>query len=169
MGAHFPAFVFLFFAALTHAQASDCIAIEHARDHVGEVKCISGKVLRVATNGHGTHFLHFCADAPACPFSVVVFADNLRDVGDVRQLAGRTIEIRGPVKLYDGRAEIVLRRISQLNGGARMIPPVPKAYDVETRGHYSAGRFRPGSKAKKTTATPNLNATYGNEEENEQP
>lgn len=157
----------LAFASLAHA--SGCVPIEQARDHVGEVKCITGKVLRVKANSRGAHFLDFCADSPACPFSVVVFSADLRDVGDVRQLAGRVIEIRGPVKLYDGRAEIVLRRVSQLSGGAHMIPPVPKAYDVENRGHYSPGRFRPGTKPKKTTAVPNLNANYGDDVEGEEP
>ena len=54
------------------------------------------------------------------------FASDLKDVGDVRRLTGRTIEIHGAVKLYDGRAEIILNRISQIAGGAAMIPPLPK-------------------------------------------
>ena len=44
-----------------------------------------------------------------------------------------------------------------------MIPPLPKNYDVENRGHYSAGHLRPAKKPKKTKATPNTTATYGNE------
>jgi hypothetical protein len=47
----------------------------------------------------------------ACPFTVVVFPSGLKDVGDVRRLAGRSIEIRADLKLYDGRAEIILNRI----------------------------------------------------------
>ena len=54
----------------------------------------------------------------ACPFTVVVFSRDLKDVGDIRRLTGRMIEIKGPVKLYDGRAEIILNRISQITGGA---------------------------------------------------
>ena len=60
-----------------------------------------------------------------CPFTVVVFSHDLKDVGDVRRLAGRTIEIRGAVKAYEGRPEIILSRISQIDGGAAMIPPPP--------------------------------------------
>jgi hypothetical protein len=157
----------LFFSILAHA--SPCIPIEQARAHIGEVKCVTGKVLRVKTNDRGAHFLDFCADSPACPFTVVVFPADLRDVGDVRQLAGRVIEIRGAVKLYDNRAEIILNRIGQLSGGARMIPPVSKAYDVETRGRYSPGRFRPGTKPKKTKGIPSLTATYGDEMGDEEP
>jgi hypothetical protein len=99
----------------------------------------------------------------------VVFPSGLKDVGDVRRLEGRTIEIHGAVKIYDGRAEIVLNRISQITGGAAMIPPLPKDYDVENRGHYSAGHLRPSKKPAKVKGTPNTMATYGNESEGQDP
>jgi len=43
----------------------------------------------------------------------------------VRRLEGRRIEIDGEIKSYDGRAEIVLSRLSQLRGDAAHIPPLP--------------------------------------------
>ncbi len=132
--------------------ASDCIPIHEALQHVGETKCVSGKVLRIKLGAKGVHFLDFCEDQMACPFTVVVFASALKDVGDVRHFEGRTIEIHGAVKLYDGRPEIILNRISQVSGGAAMIPPLPKNYDVENRGHFSAGRLSPTKKPGKTKA-----------------
>lgn len=105
----------------------------------------------------------------ACPFTVVVFSHDLKDVGDVRGLAGRTIEIRGTVKVYDGRPEIILSRISQIEGGAAMIPPLPKNYDVENRGNFSAGRLYPSKKPAKTKSKPNRTATYGNDVESDSP
>jgi hypothetical protein len=48
-----------------------------------------------------------------------------------------------------------------------MIPPLPKNYDVENRGHYSAGRLRPTKKPTKTKAKPNTTSTYGNDVEGE--
>jgi hypothetical protein len=149
--------------------ASDCIPIAQAGQHVGETKCVAGKVLRVKVNPAGVHFLDFCEDQMACPFTVVIFSHDLKDVGDVRRFAGRTIEVHGAVKLYDGRAEIILNRISQVTGGAALIPPLPKNYDVENRGHYSAGRLRPTKKPAKTKATPNTTATYGNDVEDDDP
>ncbi len=149
--------------------ASDCIPIHEARQHVGETKCVSGKVLKIKVGAKGVHFLDFCEDQMACPFSVVVFPSGLKDVGDVRRLAGRTIEIHGALKLYDGRPEIILNRISQITGGAAMIPPLPKNYDVENRGHYSAGHLRPTKKPAKVKATPNTTATYGEVESAEPP
>ncbi|MCU1304687.1 MAG: nucleic acid binding, OB-fold, tRNA/helicase-type [Candidatus Sulfotelmatobacter sp.] len=143
--------------------ASDCLPIGEARQHVGETKCITGKVSRVKVGAKGVHFVDFCEDEMACPFTVVVFPSDLKDVGDVRRLAGHVIEIHGAVKLYDGRAEIILNRVSQLTGGTTLIPALPKNYDVEKQGHYSAGRLRPTKKPKKTKATPATATTYGNE------
>ena len=148
--------------------ASDCIPIHEALQHVGETKCVSGKVLRIKLGAKGVHFLDFCEDQMACPFTVVVFASALKDVGDVRHFEGRTIEIHGAVKLYDGRPEIILNRISQVSGGAAMIPPLPKNYDVENRGHFSAGRLSPTKKPGKTKAKVNSTSTYGNDVEGDE-
>lgn len=153
-----------------YSKTADCIPIQEARQHVGQTQCVTGKVLRVkASRSGGVHFLDFCEDQMACPFTVVVFSHDLKDVGDVRRLAGRTIEIRGPVKLYEGRPEIILNRISQITNGAAMIPPLPKNYDVENRGHFSAGRLYPTKKPAKTKATPNITATYGYDVESGDP
>ena len=146
--------------------AADCLSIHEAAKHIGETKCVSGKVLKVKVGNKGVHFLDFCEDALACPFTVVVFAGDLKDVGDVRLLSGRNIEIRGALKMYDGRPEIILNRISQIEGGAAMIPPLPKNYDVENRGRFSAGRLYPGKKPRKAKPQkPSATATYGNDVE----
>jgi hypothetical protein len=150
----------LIFFAAPPLRAADCISFQEAGQHVGETRCVTGKVVRVKEGVNGVHFLDFCEDQMACPFTVVIFSYHLKDIGDVRRLTGRTIEIHGAVKLYDGRSEIILNHISQINGGAAMIPPLPKAYDVENRGHYSAGHLYPSKKPKKTKATPNISATY---------
>jgi hypothetical protein len=150
------------------AFASDCLPFGDARQHVGETRCVTGKVLRVKVGAKGVHFVDFCEDQMACPFTVVVFPSDLKDVGDIRRLTGRVIEIRGPVKLYDGRAEIILNRVNQLTGGSTLIPPLPKNYDVEKQGHYSAGRIRPSKKPKKAKTPPPTTAIYGNEADAEE-
>lgn len=150
----------LIFLGTPLLRGADCISIQESAQHIGETKCVGGKVVRVKAGTKGVHFIDFCEDHTACPFTVVVFANDLKDVGDVRRLAGRSIEIRGEIQLYEGHAEIILRRISQIAGGAAMIPPLPKAYDVENRGHFSAGRLYPSKKPKKARATPNISATY---------
>lgn len=118
-----------------------CLPFHEAQNHVGETRCVTGKVIKVSQGDRGVHFLDFCDNHDTCPFTVVVFASDLRYVGDVRQLAGKTVEIHGPVKLYDNRAEIILNNPRQLRGEGTQIPPLPKNYDVEKKGRYSPGIF----------------------------
>jgi hypothetical protein len=65
---------------------SDCLSVAEARKHVGEVKCVTGTVVRVKQGARGVYFLDFCDDFRVCPFTVVVFLGDLKNVGDVRQL-----------------------------------------------------------------------------------
>jgi hypothetical protein len=126
-------------AAFCSPAFAQCIPFEQASQHIGETRCVQGKVLHVEQGTAGTTYLDFCLDYKLCSFTVVIFAGNLRDVGDVRQLEGKEIQIHGPIKTYDGRSEIILERYKQLSGDAARIPPLPKDYDVEKRGHFSAG------------------------------
>ena len=64
------------FAALLMLVSTVCTAyasIGEARQHVGEIKCVTGKVLHVKVGAKGVHFVDFCGDQASCPFTVVVF------------------------------------------------------------------------------------------------
>ena len=128
---------------------ADCLPMERAREHIGDTVCITGKVLSIK-EARGVRFLNFCEDYRVCPFTVVVFNRDLRDIGDIYQLTGRTIEIQGVVKLYDDRPEIILKRPRQLSGAAAHIPALPKTFDVEQKGKYSAGQFKYPKSQRKT-------------------
>ena len=130
---------------------AECVALSEARKHIGSTQCVRGTVLEVKETSRGTTFLDFCPDYRTCPFTVVVFRGDLKQIGDVRQLKGRTIEIKGTIRDYDGRAEIILRRPQQLGKDAALLPPLPKDYDVERRGRYSAGKFGYPKSSKKET------------------
>jgi len=127
--------------SLPASASSSCIPIAEAGKHIGATHCVTGKVFRVKQGSRGVHFFDFCQDYRTCPFTVVVFSSDLKQIGDVRQLEGKQIEIDGEIKSYDGRAEIVLRRPGQLRGDAAHIPVLPKDYDVERHGKYSAEKF----------------------------
>jgi DNA/RNA endonuclease YhcR with UshA esterase domain len=117
----------------------NCLTIAEARKHVGKTNCVSGTVVRVEESNNGITFLDFCADYRSCPFTVVVFRGDLKKIGDVRQLQGRVVAIKGTIEEYDERAEIILRHAQQLGEGAALLTAIPKDYDVERQGHYSAG------------------------------
>ena len=129
----------------------DCVSFAEARQHVGTTQCIRGTVVHVEDGRNGVKLLNFCKDK-TCPFTVVVFPADLKKIGDIRQLEGRQVEIKGTVQDHDGRAEIVLRRTQQLLGDAAFLlfPRVPTDYDVERAGHHSAGKIKPSKAAKKT-------------------
>jgi hypothetical protein len=135
------ALIFLGCASSLRGRTSECFPIDEARAHLGEDQCITGKVVRVKHGSRGTTYFDFCDDFRICPFTVVIFPGHLKDIGDVRQLTNRVVEIHGTLKQYDGRAEIVVQDARQLGGEGAHIPKLPKNYDVENKGHYSAGTF----------------------------
>lgn len=124
------------------SSSASCIPFDQARNHLGETQCVMGKVIRVEEGSRGVRYLDFCEDYRLCTFSVVIFPHDLKKIGDVRQLAGKMVEIHGEVKEYDERAEIVLEDSKQLGGEVVHLSPLPKNFDVEERGHFSAGKFR---------------------------
>jgi DNA/RNA endonuclease YhcR with UshA esterase domain len=89
---------------------------------------------------------------------VVLFASDLRKVGNVRQLKGRRVQIQGTIEEHDGRAEIILKKPEQLgetaalltpfSKDATLVPSLPADYDVERAGHYRAGKFKRPKKVK---------------------
>ena len=127
---------------LNHIAAAACIPISEAPKKIGDMLCVTGKVEQISQGQNGVQYLDFCAQHEKCPFTAVVFADHLRDVGDIRTLIGKTIQVHGQVREYDGHAEILVREARQLRGPGINLPPVLKDYDVEQRGRYSAGRFK---------------------------
>ncbi len=129
----------LLFAATAFA---DCIPFTEAPEHLGETRCVKGKVVNIGESRGGTLYLNFCEDYKKCAFAVVVFPSALKNVGDVRQLKDQEIEIHGKITQWRGRTEMILRELRQLKGDAAKIPPIPKDYDVEKKGKFSAGEFK---------------------------
>ena len=81
---------------------------------LGEIACITGKVVEVHTIKSGVTYLNFCRDFRDCHFQIVVLADDARRLRDVRVLQGREIRITGKVTSYRGRAEMLWRKPEQL-------------------------------------------------------
>jgi len=137
-----------------NASKHECVCFDEANKYLGTTQCVRGTVLYVDDGRDGLTFLNFCKDAKACPFTVIVLPDDLRKVGDIRQLEGRQIEIKGTIEDHDGRAGITLRHTQQLGESAYVvIPAVPTAYDVERRGHSGAGRSKPYKEKKNRQKT----------------
>ena len=102
----------------SQGEVAGCVDFRDAGAQAGETGCVSGRVLRVFTSRGGNTFLDFCEDYRDCPFSSVIFSSDKDKFGDLQFLAGRQIEIRGPITVYQGRPEIVIRDPEQI----RMAP-----------------------------------------------
>src|SRR5260370_28530918 len=102
---------------------SDCVSFTEASQHVGATECIRGTVQHVENGSNGVTILNFCQEpkSNSCPFTAVVFPADLKKIGDVRLLEGRSVEINGMIENYDGRAKIDLRRSQQLGQAAFLV------------------------------------------------
>jgi hypothetical protein len=94
--------------------AGPCVPFPEAGPLVGKTACVSGRVLKVFTSKAGNTFLDFCQDYKTCPFASVIFSQDRAKFGDLGQLQGRRVEIRGLVSYYQNRAEIIIRDPEQI-------------------------------------------------------
>jgi hypothetical protein len=79
-----------------------------AKSHVNENAGIRGTVTKVYDSAKVT-FLDFCGNSKTvCPFSGVIFSNDISKFPDVSQYKGKTVIISGIIKVYNGKAEIVL-------------------------------------------------------------
>lgn len=93
---------------------SQCIDFKNAGNYVGEYKCITGRVDNVFTSAKGNTFLNFCPDYRTCPFFSVIFSSDSYKFPNPKQYQGKTVEISGLIKTYQGRTEIILNDSSQI-------------------------------------------------------
>ena len=100
--------------ARSAAATALCIDFHDAGSHTGQTGCVSGQVLKVFASRSGNTFLDFCADYRKCPFTSIVFSSDRRKFGDLSALAGKRVEVRGPITTYNGRAEIIIRQPQQI-------------------------------------------------------
>jgi hypothetical protein len=85
-----------------------------AAAHVGEIATVVGTVVQVTRAASGSVYLNFGAPYPRQTFAGAILAKYAAQFTDLDRLKGRTIEIRGLIKLYRGQPEILLEEPGQL-------------------------------------------------------
>lgn len=85
-----------------------------APKHIGASASVRGTLIEAYTSKSGTVFLDFCKSYKDCPFSGVIFADDVKKFGDLSRYTGQVVTLTGNISSYQGKAEIVLSDPSQL-------------------------------------------------------
>ena len=119
-------------AAASHKKKSSgpaCVPIDIAAQQPNQEICVSAHVYDVVELADGTRFLDICpADLPddACRFTIVSFAPDREDVGDLSRYRDQNVHIRGIVRSTHGRLGIVLSHVRQFDGGPEKFRSNPK-------------------------------------------
>jgi DNA/RNA endonuclease YhcR with UshA esterase domain len=104
------------------AHAQKKYSYDQAKDHIGELAIVSGPVINVYTASSGTVFLDFGAQYPDNPFTAVIFDSSASKFKNLDSLQNQNVEVKGKIKDYKGKPEIVLTEPDQIK-----IVPASKA------------------------------------------
>lgn len=95
------------------AMPTGTVAASQAQNHVGQHITVEGVVSEVHASANAT-FIDIGGRYPDETFTGVIFGDDESGFSDLQGLEGKTVDITGTVKLYNGRPEIVLTSKDQL-------------------------------------------------------
>jgi DNA/RNA endonuclease YhcR with UshA esterase domain len=85
-----------------------------AKAHIGQTVTVEGPVSDVHAARSGAIFIDMGGRFPDNAFAAVIFVGDLAKFPGVNAFGGKTAEISGPVQLYQGKPEIVLRSPDQV-------------------------------------------------------
>lgn len=105
----------LLLVALSSPLRAETIPISVASAHIGQIETVEGVVSEVHTARSGkATFIDLGGVYPDQLFTGVIFARSMSAVGDVSDLAGKTVDITGRIQLYDGKPEIIVTSRAQI-------------------------------------------------------
>jgi DNA/RNA endonuclease YhcR with UshA esterase domain len=90
------------------------IGLAEVKSHVGQQVTVEAAVSDVHTGRSGITFIDIGGRYPDNAFVAVIFAGDAGKFPNVSALDGKTVAISGPVQLYQGRPEIILKSADQL-------------------------------------------------------
>lgn len=98
----------------TQDRVGSVIDYTQAPNYIGKNALVKGTIVRVNTSRKGTVFFDYCSDYKSCPFTAVVFSSNSSNFNNLSSYEGKTLTIKGFIKTYQGRAEIILDNQNQI-------------------------------------------------------
>jgi DNA/RNA endonuclease YhcR with UshA esterase domain len=90
------------------------IGPNETKAHVGQPVTVEAAITDVHTGRSGVTFIDMGGRYPDNNFVAVIFADDAAKFPNASALEGKTVTISGPVQLYQGKPEIVLKSADQL-------------------------------------------------------
>jgi DNA/RNA endonuclease YhcR with UshA esterase domain len=90
------------------------IAPAEAKAHVGQTVTVEGAVGNISTGRSGTTFIDVGGRYPDNSFAAVIFAADKSKFPDLQAFDGKTVAVTGPVSLYRGKPEIILKSAEQM-------------------------------------------------------
>jgi DNA/RNA endonuclease YhcR with UshA esterase domain len=108
---------FVFAAALVAMSTPMFAAVVISTDaakFAGQNVTIEGVVTEVRVSQNGTAFIDMDGKYPNNQFTAVVFPQNIGNFDNVKSYEGKTVQISGPVAKYEGKAEIGVRGLGQI-------------------------------------------------------
>jgi hypothetical protein len=111
------------------ARSKLCVTAEQASRMLNKDVCITAHVYEVVELSDGTRFLDICTpETPdeRCRFTIVSFADDRSEVGELRKYRDMNVRVRGIVRPMHGRAGMVVSHVRQFYGGPPRFKPNPR-------------------------------------------
>lgn len=84
-----------------------------AKDHIGEQKTVTGKIVEV-NRAEKLVRLNLDQPFPRQTFTIVIFASQTNQFQDLDALQGKTIEVSGKITEYRQRPQMVLTSTNQI-------------------------------------------------------
>jgi len=105
---------FLLFAYCTFSQTK--ISPAKAKNNIGKEVIITGKIDQVVKSTGGNYFFNMGGKFPHNKFTAVIFKSDAKKFGKViNTYEGKNVEITGKIKEYNGKPEIILNSVDQIN------------------------------------------------------
>ncbi|HEY3798382.1 MAG TPA: hypothetical protein VGL58_08510 [Caulobacteraceae bacterium] len=86
-----------------------------AMAHAGQSATVEGVVSEVHTARSGAEtFIDIGGNYPNQTFTAVIWASSMAAVGDVNGLLGKTVDVTGTIKVFEGKPEIDITSRDQI-------------------------------------------------------
>lgn len=111
------------------AESPACLTLEELQMRTSRDVCIAAHVYDVVTIENGTRFLDLCSAETSdnqCRFSVVSYRADRTSVGNLEQLSGKNVEIRGAIQKFGSRYVMILNDDGQLHHRQPRFRPDPR-------------------------------------------